>query len=89
MARVVKRIPPGRTRSYGQVALYAGAPGGARAVVRALNHLTDVPWWRVVRADGTIAPQMMPRQAELLQAEGARVRGRRVLPPEGARPPKR
>jgi methylated-DNA-protein-cysteine methyltransferase-like protein len=79
VARVVKAIPRGRTRSYAQVALLAGMPGGARAAARALRRLTDVPWWRVIRADGTIAPPMMPEQAERLSKEGALVEGRRVV----------
>src|SRR6266705_2481746 len=54
--RIVRGIPRGRVLSYGEVALRAGRPGGARAVVRALHQLDDVPWWRVVRSDGTLAP---------------------------------
>lgn len=84
---VVKRISPGRTRSYAQVALYAGRAGAARQVAKALRRLADVPWWRVIRADGTIAPQMMPEQAERLLTEGAEVRGRRVIPKEPGRLP--
>jgi alkylated DNA nucleotide flippase Atl1 len=48
------------------------------------NH--DLPWHRVVRADGTI-PQGQP-QRKLLRAEGVPMRGNRVdldqarLPPE-------
>jgi methylated-DNA-protein-cysteine methyltransferase-like protein len=79
VARVVKAIPEGRTRSYAQVALLAGMPGRARAAARALQRLTDVPWWRVIRADGTIAPPMMPEQAHLLLKEGVQVKGRRVV----------
>ena len=33
--RVVRAIPKGKTLSYAQVALYAGKPGAARAVVQA------------------------------------------------------
>ncbi|HWE22814.1 MAG TPA: MGMT family protein, partial [Myxococcales bacterium] len=33
--RIVRSIPRGRVLSYGEVALRAGRPGGARAVVRA------------------------------------------------------
>ncbi len=52
---VVKRIPKGKTMTYGQVAAAAGSPGAARAVgsVMASNQDTDVPCHRVVRADGT------------------------------------
>jgi methylated-DNA-protein-cysteine methyltransferase-like protein len=72
--RVVRAIPRGRTLSYGEVALRAGKPRGARAVVRALRHLDDVPWWRVIRSDGTLAPQVANEQAQLLAQEGVRAR---------------
>ena len=76
--KVVKAIPRGATLSYGQVALFANKPGAARAVVRALHALDGIPWWRVIRSDGTMAPQIAPRQARKLRAEGVRVNGRRV-----------
>ena len=75
--RIVRGIPRGRTLSYGEVALRAGKPGGARAVVRALHQLDDVPWWRVVRKGGTLAPQVAPEQAQLLLAEGVKARAGR------------
>jgi len=74
---IVRGIPRGRVLSYGEVALRAGKPGGARAVVRALHQLDDVPWWRVVRKGGTLAPQVAPEQAQLLAAEGVKARAGR------------
>jgi alkylated DNA nucleotide flippase Atl1 len=68
--RVVRGIPRGTTLSYGEVALRAGKPGAPRAVVAALHSLTDVPWWRVARRDGTLAPQVAHQQAVLLRQEG-------------------
>ena len=77
--RIVRDIPRGRVLSYGEVALRAGKPGGARAVVRALHQLEDVPWWRVVRKGGTLAPEVAWEQAQLLAAEGVKARaGRRA-----------
>ncbi len=70
VARVVRRIPPGTTISYGEVALRAGKPGAARAVVSALHALDGIPWWRVARHDGTLAPQVAPLQSVLLRQEG-------------------
>jgi methylated-DNA-protein-cysteine methyltransferase-like protein len=70
--RIVRAIPRGRVLSYGEVALRAGRPGGARAVVRALHQLDDIPWWRVVRSDGTLAPEVAREQGQLLAAEGHR-----------------
>jgi len=70
--RTIRKIPRGRTMSYGGVALASGVPNGARAVVRALHVLDDVPWWRVCRANGTFAPQCLPLQETLLRQEGWR-----------------
>jgi len=70
VARIVRRIPRGTTLSYGEVALRAGKPGAPRAVVAALNQLEGVPWWRVARHDGTLAPQVAREQAQLLRQEG-------------------
>lgn len=69
VARIVARIPRGTTLSYGEVALRAGKPGAPRAVLSALRSL-DVPWWRVARFDGTLAPQVAHEQATLLKQEG-------------------
>jgi methylated-DNA-protein-cysteine methyltransferase-like protein len=76
--RVVRAIPRGTTLSYGQVALFANKPGAARAVVRALHALDAIPWWRVIRSDGKMAPQIALQQARKLRAEGVKVEGRRV-----------
>ncbi len=39
----------------------------------------ELPWWRVVRADGRIVTNKAGRQAELLRAEGVVVRDGRVV----------
>src|SRR5262249_20200802 len=74
VARIVRGIPRGTTLSYGEVALRAGRPGGARAGVAALHTLDDIPWWRVARWDGSLAPQVAHQQATLLKQEGWRPR---------------
>ncbi|CAM3180104.1 6-O-methylguanine DNA methyltransferase [Corallococcus sp. ZKHCc1 1396] len=78
--RQVRSIPRGEVRSYAQVALYAGRPGAARGVGRELKHLpgqaTQVPWWRVIRSDGTLAPPVAHEQAKRLRAEGVTVNER-------------
>lgn len=83
VAKVVRAIPKGKVLSYAQVALRANKPGAARAVVRALHSLDDIPWWRVLRSDGTVAPQMMGKQAPKLKRDGVKLTGRRV--PRSAR----
>lgn len=79
VAAVVSAIPKGQTASYAQVALMAGKPGASRAVVRALHALDDVPWWRVVKSDGTVAKEMFAKQAPKLRREGVQLDGRRVV----------
>lgn len=53
---VVKKIPKGKTLSYGEVARRAGFPGAARAVGTAMKHNTskEVPCHRVVRSNGSV-----------------------------------
>lgn len=82
--RLVRRIPPGRVISYGEVAALLGAPRAARGVGRALGSLpepTDVPWWRVVNRNGEVSIRHFGRltQRALLEAEGVRFgRGGRI-----------
>jgi methylated-DNA-protein-cysteine methyltransferase-like protein len=69
----VRTIPPGRVTTYGD--LSPGAPRHAGAVL-AHGHDPDVPWHRVVRADGSLAKG--EDQRRLLEAEGVPFRGKRV-----------
>ena len=73
--RAVRAIPRGEVRSYAQVALYAGRPGAARGVGRELKTLENVPWWRIIRSDGMLAPAVAVEQARRLKAEGVRLEG--------------
>lgn len=76
----VDAIPRGRVASYGQVAQEAGLPGRARfvgRVLRALGSDRRLPWWRVLRADGSLAELGGgARQRGRLEAEGVRFDGR-------------
>jgi alkylated DNA nucleotide flippase Atl1 len=69
----VREIPEGFVRSYGDV-----SPGAPRFAGAVLFHADDpdLPWWRVVRADGSLAKG--DRQRALLRAEGVPFRGGRV-----------
>jgi len=69
----VREIPPGFVRTYGDVS--PRAPRYAGAVLFECDD-PDLPWWRVVRADGTLAKGA--RQRERLVAEGVPFRGERV-----------
>ncbi|MGZ4279180.1 MAG: MGMT family protein [Solirubrobacteraceae bacterium] len=61
----VRAIPPGFVRAYGDVS--PGAPRRAGAVLHAADD-PRLPWWRVVRADGSLAKG--ERQRALLEREG-------------------
>lgn len=54
--KVVRKIPKGKTMTYGGVAKAAGYPGAARAVggIMKLNYDPTVPCHRVIRSDGKI-----------------------------------
>jgi methylated-DNA-protein-cysteine methyltransferase related protein len=70
--RRVRSVPEGRVTTYGD--LTPGAPRFAGAVLSATDE--DVPWQRIVRADGSLAKG--ERQRRLLVAEGVPFRGERV-----------
>jgi alkylated DNA nucleotide flippase Atl1 len=59
----VERIPAGRVVTYGLIADHlggAGFGGGARHVGRVMAlEGAAVPWWRVVRANGSLPPHLM------------------------------
>ncbi len=70
---LVRAIPPGFVRAYGD--LDPGAPRFVGAVLSATDE-PDLPWHRVVRADGSL-PQG-ERQRARLDAEGVPFAGARV-----------
>jgi len=76
---VLSELEPGEVIAYGEVAAEAGFPGAARAVGNLLRTTPDLPWWRVVTADGRLVPGSESRQAALLRAEGIRVHQGRVI----------
>lgn len=76
---IVKTIPPGRVTNYGTIANILGKPRAARAVGYALSALkkqeeTEVPWQRVVNAQGKISFKgdifRANLQRKLLEKEG-------------------
>ncbi|GGV12467.1 hypothetical protein GCM10010182_35870 [Actinomadura cremea] len=76
----VERIPPGRVLAYGDIAELVGR-GGPRQVGRVMSLFGGgVPWWRVIRADGSAPRCNEVRAHEHWRAEGTPLRpdGRRV-----------
>ena len=79
---VVRRIPPGRVATYGDVAAFAGKPRASRAVGNIMRECRrqDVPCHRVIAAGGRLGgyggSEMLKRS--MLVAEGVVVAGARV-----------
>ena len=69
----VRSVPRGRVTTYGD--LWPGAPRAAGALLARCQE-ADVPWQRIVRADGSLPKG--ERQRALLEAEGVPFKGRRV-----------
>ena len=69
----IRDIPPGHVQTYGDI-----DPEAPRLVGRVLSttHEKDLPWFRVVRSNGTVAKG--GRQLELLRRDGVPLRGDRV-----------
>ncbi|MGI5402758.1 MGMT family protein [Streptomyces sp. CA-135486] len=71
---VTELIPPGRVMTYGDVAEWLDE-GGPRQVGRVMAlYGGGVPWWRVVRADGTLLPGHELRALAQYRAEGTPLR---------------
>jgi methylated-DNA-[protein]-cysteine S-methyltransferase len=79
----VRRIPPGRVATYGDVAAMAGRPGAARAVGNIMRECRrpDIPCHRVIAAGGRLGGYggREALKRSLLAAEGVAMRGARVM----------
>jgi alkylated DNA nucleotide flippase Atl1 len=78
---LVERVPTGRVTTYGALAEAVGY-GGPRLVGRVMStYGGSVPWWRVVRADGTLPVSHDEARAHYLD-EGTPMRpsGRMDMP---------
>lgn len=79
---VVRRIPPGRVATYGDVARAAGVPRAARAVgnIMRTSHVPGLPYHRVIAAGGRLGGYGGNEglKRALLAAEGILVSGKRI-----------
>lgn len=80
---LVEQIPAGRVMSYGAIAAELGSRA-SRQVGKVMAHGGhDVPWWRVVHADGRLADGHETAALEHYRAEGTPLResptGHRVV----------
>jgi AraC family transcriptional regulator, regulatory protein of adaptative response / methylated-DNA-[protein]-cysteine methyltransferase len=79
----LRKIPPGETRSYAQIAAAVGKPGAVRAAGSAngANHVAVlIPCHRVVRGDGTLGGYAygLERKRKLLEAEAGEAKQRKL-----------
>jgi len=79
----VRRIPPGRVATYGDIAALAGSPRAHRAVGTIMRACRDpaTPCHRVIGAGGALGGfggSGLPLKRQLLRAEGLDVGLRRV-----------
>ncbi|HZU51619.1 MAG TPA: methylated-DNA--[protein]-cysteine S-methyltransferase, partial [Sphingomicrobium sp.] len=82
--RELRRIPPGETRSYAQIAAAVGHPKAVRAVGSANgdNHVCVlIPCHRVIRSDGSLGGYGggIDRKKKLLEAEGIAAESPRLI----------
>jgi alkylated DNA nucleotide flippase Atl1 len=75
---IVEQVPPGRVTTYGLIAdalhrsLGHGGPRQVGAVMAAYGG--PVPWWRVVRADGSLPDSHQAEARQEYLAEGTPLR---------------
>jgi alkylated DNA nucleotide flippase Atl1 len=63
-------VPPGRVLSYGDVAELLEV-GGPRLVGRIMSlHGEAAPWWRIIRANGSLPDALMARAVVHYRREG-------------------
>ena len=75
---IIAAVPAGRVSTYGDIAALAGL-GSPRQVGWILREDgSDLPWHRILRADGTPAPHLRAEQLQLLRTEGVLAEGSTV-----------
>ncbi|MDQ3307037.1 MAG: MGMT family protein [Actinomycetota bacterium] len=72
---LVERIPTGRVMSYGAIADHLGRCGPRRVGHVLATDGAGVPWWRVVRTDGSLPRSHERRALEHYRVEGTPLRG--------------
>lgn len=81
--KIVRRIPPGRVMTYGQIAELLGEGYTARTVGFCMHGSDDgTPWHRVINARGACSTGgiVLPhdKQQRMLEAEGIEFNGRGI-----------
>jgi len=71
---IVERVPPGRVTTYGLVAEAVGTGGPRQVGAVMAAYGGPVPWWRVVRGDGSLPDSHGPEARQEYLAEGTPLR---------------
>jgi methylated-DNA-protein-cysteine methyltransferase related protein len=75
---LIAQIPEGSVATYGDIAELAHAPSPRMVGAILAEDGHDLPWHRVLRANGTPAPHLEEEQLERLRAEGVLADGNKV-----------
>jgi alkylated DNA nucleotide flippase Atl1 len=68
--RVLEEVPAGRVTSYGAVAALLGLSTPRRPAAAMRRAPDGLPWWRMIRADGTLPPSLLARARGHWEREG-------------------
>jgi alkylated DNA nucleotide flippase Atl1 len=71
---IVERVPPGRVTTYGLIAEAVGRGGPRQVGAVMATYGGPVPWWRVVRADGSLPDSHLAEAHQEYLAEGTPMR---------------
>jgi alkylated DNA nucleotide flippase Atl1 len=74
--RIAEQVPSGHAVSYGQVAAFLERGGPRQVGAVMARYGAAVPWWRVIRADGTLAEPLRARARAHYLEEGTPLRSR-------------
>lgn len=84
VVELARNIPPGKVTTYGRIARAAGGGGMAAQSITAIlskaykNGITDIPWHRIVYADGRVwtSARTKRERLRLYQKEGIEIDAR-------------
>ena len=71
---IVEQVPRGRVTTYGLIAGAIGAGGPRQVGAVMASYGGPVPWWRVVRADGSLPDSHVPEARQAYLEEGTPLR---------------
>lgn len=78
--RALEAVPAGRVTSYGKVAALLGLTSPRRPAAAMTRAPDGLPWWRMVRSDGTLPAALRLRAEPHWDEEGTSHEGGRVRP---------